>query len=209
MSEYPDEFDTHNGNWKHSKLLDQCIGEKSKIKLLILDVDGVLTDGTKVYTQEHQPVYKRFRCKDFTAIKRFIAAGVKVIMLSGDNWNAEMARQRNIPFYCTRGADLGLDKSVYLKHLEAQYKVKRENMAFVGDDYFDLSMFKTLFWTFAPADSPRIIRQNCLYLLKSKGGQGVVQELYDFLVGKGIVENATEEAVAELDRNEASSAAMK
>ena len=209
MSEYPDEFDTHNGNWKHSKLLDQCIGEKSKIKLLILDVDGVLTDGTKVYTQEHQPVYKRFRCKDFTAIKRFIAACVKVIMLSGDNWNAEMASQRNIPFYCTRGADLGLDKSVYLKHLEAQYKVKRENMAFVGDDYFDLSMFKTLFWTFAPADSPRIIRQNCLYLLKSKGGQGVVQELYDFLVGKGIVENATEEAVAELDRKEASSAAMK
>ena len=209
MSEYPDEFDTHTGNWKHSKLLDQCIGEKSKIKLLILDVDGVLTDGTKVYTQEHQPVYKRFRCKDFTAIKRFIAAGVKVIMLSGDNWNAEMASQRNIPFYCTRGADLGLDKSVYLKHLEAQYKVKRENMAFVGDDYFDLSMFKTLFWTFAPADSPRIIRQNCLYLLKSKGGQGVVQELYDFLVGKGIVENATEEAVAELDKKEASSAAMK
>ncbi len=209
MSEYPDEFDTHDGSWKHSKLLDQCIGEKSKIKLLILDVDGVLTDGTKVYTQEHQPVYKRFRCKDFTAIKRFIAAGVQVIMLSGDNWNAEMARQRNIPFYCTRGADLGLDKSVYLKHLEAQYKVKRENMAFVGDDYFDLSMFKTLFWTFAPSDSPRIIRQNCLYLLKSKGGQGVVQELYDFLVGKGIVENATEEAVAELDKKEASSAAMK
>ena len=69
MSEYPDEFDTHGGSWKHSNLLDQCIGNKSKIKLLILDIDGVLTDGTKVYTQDHQPVYKRFRCKDFTAIK--------------------------------------------------------------------------------------------------------------------------------------------
>ena len=200
MSEYPATY---------SSTLSECIGEKAKIKLLILDVDGVLTDGTKVYDENHTPLYKRFRCKDFTAIKRFVAAGVKVIMLSGDNWNSDMAKKRNIPFYCTRGADLGLDKSVYLKHLEAQYKVKRENMAFVGDDYFDLSMFKTLFWTFAPADSPRIIRQNCLYLLKSKGGQGVVQELYDFLVGKGIVENATEEAVAELDRNEASSAAMK
>ena len=209
MSEYPDEFDTHGGSWKHSNLLDQCIGNKAKIKLLILDIDGVLTDGTKVYTQDHQPVYKRFRCKDFTAIKRFIAAGVQVIMLSGDNWNGDMARKRNIPFYCTRGSDLSLDKSVYLSHLEAQYKVKRENMAFVGDDYFDLSMFKTLFWTFAPSDSPRIIRQNCLYLLKSKGGQGVVQELYDFLVGKGIVVDATEEEVAELDKKEASSAAMK
>ena len=203
MSEYPDAF------WKHSNLLDQCIGEKSKIKLLILDIDGVLTDGTKVYTEKHEPVYKRFRCKDFTAIKRFVAAGVKVIMLSGDNWNAEMARQRNIPFYCTRGSDLGLDKSVYLSHLETQYDVKRENMAFVGDDYFDLSMFKTLFWTFAPSDSPRIIRQNCLYLLKSKGGQGVVQELYDFVVGKGIVQDASEAAVADLDKAEASSAAMK
>ena len=205
MSEYPTEINS----WKHSNLLDECIGNKSKIELLILDIDGVLTDGTKVYTQDHQPVYKRFRCKDFTAIKRFIAAGVKVIMLSGDNWNSEMARQRNIPFYCTRGSDLGLDKSVYLAHLEATYKVKKENMAFVGDDYFDLSMFKTLFWTFAPSDAPRIIRQNCLYLLKSKGGQGVVQELYDFLVGKGIVEDATENAGAELDKAEASSAAMK
>ena len=82
-------------------------------------------------------------------------------------------------------------------------------MAFVGDDYFDLSMFKSLFWTFAPSDSPRIIRQNCLYLLKSKGGQGVVQELYDFLVGKGIVVDASEKSVADLDKAEASSAAMK
>ena len=162
-----------------------------------------------MYDENHTPLYKRFRCKDFTAIKRFVAAGVKVIMLSGDNWNSDMAKKRNIPFYCTRGSDLGLDKSVYLKHLEATYDVKQENMAFVGDDYFDLSMFKSLFWTFAPSDSPRIIRQNCLYLLKSKGGQGVVQELYDFLVGKGIVQNASEEAVAELDKAEASSAAMK
>ena len=156
MSEYPD-------TWRHQRVLNDCIGEKAKIKLLILDVDGVLTDGTKVYTQKHEPVYKRFRCKDFTAIKRFVAAGVKVIMLSGDNWNADMARQRNIPFYCTRGKDLSLDKSVYLSHLEGQYDVKRENMAFVGDDFFDLSMFKTLFWTFAPSDAPKIIRQNCLY----------------------------------------------
>ena len=70
MSEYPDTF------WKHSNLLNDCIGEKAKIKLLILDVDGVLTDGTKVYDENHTPLYKRFRCKDFTAIKRFVAAGV-------------------------------------------------------------------------------------------------------------------------------------
>ena len=80
------------------------------IELLILDVDGVLTDGTKVYDSEHSVLSKRFVCKDFTAIKRFIAAGVKVIMISGDNFNATMAAKRNIDFYCSRGEDLSLDK---------------------------------------------------------------------------------------------------
>ena len=154
-------------------------------------------------------MYKKFRCKDFTAIKRFVAAGIKVVMLSGDNWNKEMAQQRNIPFYCTRGKDLSLDKSVHLNSLEETYGILRENIAFVGDDFFDLSMFKNLFWTFAPSDAPKIIKQNCLYQLESKGGEGVVQEMYDFLVGKGIVEDASEEAVAELDKQEASSAVMK
>lgn len=201
MSEYPD--------FKYNQLLDNCLGSQSKIKLLILDVDGVLTDGTKVYDREHNPIHKTFRCKDFTAIKRFIAAGIKVIMLSGDAWNRDMAEKRNIPFYCTRGDDLSLDKSRYISHLESTYDVKSENMAFVGDDYFDLSMFKKLFWSFCPSDAPQIIQDNSLYVLKSRGGEGVIVELYDFLVSKGIVSEATEEAVAELDKKEASSAAMK
>ena len=129
MSEYP--------NSKYNDYLNNFIGNKSKIKLLILDVDGVLTDGTKVYDANHNPVSKRFMCKDFTAIKRFIASGVKVIMLSGDSWNKSMADKRNIPFYCTRGKDLSLDKSKYISFLEEEYSVSRENMAFVGDDYFE------------------------------------------------------------------------
>ena len=72
-----------------------------RIKLLILDVDGVITDGTKIYNSDHTPVGKRYMCKDFTAIKRFAAAGVKVIMISGDGWNRNMAAKRNIDFYCT------------------------------------------------------------------------------------------------------------
>jgi 3-deoxy-D-manno-octulosonate 8-phosphate phosphatase (KDO 8-P phosphatase) len=120
-----------------------------------------------------------------------------------------MAQKRNIPFYCTRGDDLSLDKSRYISHLESTYGVKSENMAFVGDDYFDLSMFKKLFWSFSPSDAPQIIKDNSLYVLNSKGGEGVIVELYDFLVLKGIVSEATEEEVAELDKKESSSADMK
>ncbi len=82
--------------------------------LLILDVDGVLTDGTKVYDSEHNVLSKRYVCKDFTAIKRFVAAGVKVVFLSGDIFNKSMAEKRNIDFYCSRGEDLSLDKSRFI-----------------------------------------------------------------------------------------------
>ena len=111
------------------------------IKLLILDVDGVLTDGTKVYDIHHNVLSKRFTCKDFTAIKRFIASNVKVVMLSGDIFNKSMARKRNIDFFCSRNSDLSLDKSRYVEIFQDTYNIPADNMAFVGDDYFDLSIF--------------------------------------------------------------------
>lgn len=180
-----------------------------KIKLLILDVDGVLTDGTKVYNQNHEVLSKSFVCKDFTAIKRLTASGIKVIMLSGDNFNRKMADKRNIDFYCTRDKNLTLDKSLFLDDFERKYNVKKENMSFVGDDYFDLSMFTNLKYTFCPSDSPEIIKNKSLHVLKSRGGNGVLVELYDFLKSSGFIEDADEKIVFELDSKEITSKEMK
>ena len=179
------------------------------IEMLVLDVDGVLTDGTKVYDCNHDVLSKRFFCKDFTAIKRFIAAGVKVIMISGDNFNSTMANKRNIDFYCSRGSDLSLDKSRFLDMFENKYGVKKEKMAFVGDDYFDLSMFKSLNTTFCPADAPDTIKQSASYVLNSNGGTGVLVELYDFFSKMSWLVDADEESVANLDKLEATSGEMK
>ena len=123
-----------------------------RIELLILDVDGVLTDGTKVYDINHNVLSKRYMCKDFTAIKRFIAAGIKVVMLSGDNFNRHMAEKRNIDFYCSRNKDLSLDKSRYLEVFNEKYNIAIDKMAFVGDDYFDLSIIRRCSSTFCPSD---------------------------------------------------------
>tara|TARA_R100000664_G_C2744777_1_gene132707 strand:- start:1080 stop:1625 length:546 start_codon:yes stop_codon:yes gene_type:complete len=179
-----------------------------KIELLILDVDGVMTDGTKIYNEEHEVLGKRFLCKDFTAIKRFIAAGIKVIMLSGDNFNRKMAEKRNIPFYCSRGSDLSLDKSRFIDIFEKEYGISKQKMAFVGDDYFDLSMFKSLEHTFSTADSPAIIKQNSFYVLESFGGTGAIVELYDHFLSTGWLTDATEDQVAHLDKLEATSKEM-
>lgn len=179
------------------------------IELLILDVDGVLTDGTKVYDREHKVISKRFMCKDFTAIKRFMAAGVKVIMVSGDEWNRDMAKKRNIDFYCSRGDNLSLDKSTLLPLLEKKYGVPISKMGFVGDDYFDLSMFQKLTYTFCPSDAPFIIQENAYRVMNAAGGEGVIIELYDYCVLKKWIKNATPEEVALLDKLEATSQEMK
>ena len=73
------------------------------VKLIILDVDGVLTNGKKIYNSEGVCSYKTFCDKDFTAIKKFKASGVSVCFLSGDeNINKEIAKNRNIDFYSSR-----------------------------------------------------------------------------------------------------------
>ena len=80
-------------------------------------------------------------------------------------------------------------------------------MAFVGDDYFDLSIIKKLNFTYCPSDSPKIIKDMCEVTLNSKGGEGVIVELYDKLVGKYFKE-PSEEDVINLDKQEVSSQEM-
>jgi 3-deoxy-D-manno-octulosonate 8-phosphate phosphatase (KDO 8-P phosphatase) len=185
------------------------MSNQGEIKLLILDVDGVLTDGTKTYDKDHKVISKKFKCKDFTAIKRIIASGIRVVMVSGDNFNESMAKKRNIDFYCSRNSDLSLDKSRYVNLFEEKYGISKSNMSFVGDDFFDLSIIKILSYTFCPSDSPRIVKDNCKYTLTSKGGDGVIVELYDFLIEQGFILDASEEIVNELDKKEITSEEMK
>ena len=179
------------------------------LKLLILEIDGILTDGTKVYDIEHKPIYKRFMCKDFTAIKRFSAAGIKVIMISGDNWNRTMAEKRNIDFYCTREKGDGLDKSLWLQEFKNTYKVEYDEMMFVGDDYFDYQMFQRLTYTACPSDAPLTIKDSAFIKLKSKGGEGCIVELYDICSTLNYLKSVNIEKVIELDKLEQTTAEMK
>ena len=68
------------------------------IKLLILDVDGIMTDGVKYYDKEGVVKLKTFCDKDWTAIKRFKSIGIQVLFLTGDPFNEAIAKNRNIDF---------------------------------------------------------------------------------------------------------------
>ncbi len=143
-------------------------------KVLVLDVDGVMTDGTKTYDVGGYVTGKNFSDKDFTAIKRFQAAGIEVVFLTGDTKVIEeVAVKRHIDLMSARGQD----KIHLLPQLMREYGVLPSMIAFVGDDYYDLLLMESLQHTYCPSDALPEIRTAAKTVLPCKGGEGVVAAL--------------------------------
>ena len=133
-------------------------------KLLILDVDGVLTTGLKNYDVEGNVVSKTFGDRDFTAIKEFICAGVNVIFLSGDQQvNSAIARNRKIDFYYSRRSSGQLSKSECAKEILSKYSVTPDSVIFIGDDLFDIEMRDYCKFMACPNDSHYLMKQSKVY----------------------------------------------
>ena len=110
------------------------------IKLVILDVDGVMTDGVKYYDREGTVKLKTFCDKDWTAIKRFRAIGVDVVFLTGDPYNVSILENRNLHVIANRGSGFHSDKKNYLDEILEQYNCSVKETAYVGDDLFDIGI---------------------------------------------------------------------
>ena len=173
----------------------------NKVKLVILDIDGVLTDGRKYYGLDGMPFAKTYCDKDFTAIKRLRGAGVKVCFLSGDTTvNQAMAKNRNIDFYSARGQD----KADFVSKFKKIYNTTSDKMLYIGDDLFDSSILKEVGFSFCPADACTDVKNICglSNILKNSGGNNVVAELVDVLLQRNLVNDCTMKEIESLDKNE-------
>ena len=169
------------------------------IKLLILDIDGVLTDGTKLYGLDGLVIGKRYCDRDFTAIKQFKASGVQVCFLSGDNKvNEQMAKNRKTDFYYSRGKD----KIEFLPEFEKKYNCSINEMAYVGDDIFDIPIMERVGYAFCPLDVPKAVKNISNLVLKRKCGDNVIANLYEKLVEKKVIPYSTLQDIKELDKLE-------
>lgn len=147
----------------------------NQIKLVVLDVDGVMTDGKKYYTREGKVVMKQFCDKDWTAIKRFKAMDIPVIFLTGDKFNQAVADKRNIEIIISK-----TQKHKIIEELVARFKVRYDQIAFVGDDIYDIQAMKQLKYAYCPMDVPDIVEKECK-VLQVKGGDNVVVALFQEL----------------------------
>tara|TARA_R100001163_G_C5061772_1_gene198700 strand:- start:691 stop:1215 length:525 start_codon:yes stop_codon:yes gene_type:complete len=171
------------------------------IELVILDIDGVLTDGRKYYGLDGMPFAKTYCDKDFTAIKRMRGAGVNVCFLSGDTTvNEAMAKNRNIDFYAARGKD----KADFIPEFCDKYKTTPEHMLYIGDDLFDSSVLESVKYRFCPSDACRDIKDICGHsnVLNSSAGNNVIAEMVDLLLQRNLIQDCTMKEIEDLDKNE-------
>jgi 3-deoxy-D-manno-octulosonate 8-phosphate phosphatase (KDO 8-P phosphatase) len=168
ITDYPGNFLTYNTGFR-------------KIDLLIIDIDGVMTSGKKIYDLSGTAIQKEFCDRDFTAIKRLKANGVSVCFLSGDRIvNEAMALNRGVDYYFARDSSGNIDKKNFLADLKKTYKAN--NIGYVGDDYYDVTIMDEVDVSFCPHDASLFAQRSADVITKSKGGEGVIAEIFDLII---------------------------
>ncbi|MCX2708743.1 MULTISPECIES: 3-deoxy-manno-octulosonate cytidylyltransferase [Pseudomonas] len=151
----------------------------ANIRLVITDVDGVLTDGG-IYYDANGECFKRFHVRDGMGMRLLEENGVKVAVLSG----------RDSPALRKRVADLGIslcqfgvkDKMLACNQLMADAGVTWQQTACIGDDCIDLPAFAACAISFAVYDAPEYVKSAATNLLKASGGTGAFREVADIIL---------------------------
>ena len=148
-----------------------------KIKLLVLDVDGVMTDGG-MYFGENGDEMKKFNTKDGMAIIHLTKNDFQVAIISSGFKGEAVTRRANMLGiqHCTVNRDPKKDR---LLALCEKLNLNLENVAMVGDDVNDLEVMKMIGVTACPSDSVSAVKDVAMIVLDSEGGRGCVREFID------------------------------
>lgn len=149
------------------------------IKILILDVDGVMTAG-KIMLDNSGNEIKAFHVRDGHGIKMLQRAGVEVALITGRESKVVEARARELGITQVRqGAK---DKLEIYRDLMSSLGLKDAEAAYVGDDIVDLPVMRVVGISFAVADAEPYVREAAHVITSRKGGEGAVREVIDSLL---------------------------
>ncbi|CAK22663.1 HAD family hydrolase [Synechococcus sp. CS-197] len=156
--------------WRWRKRRQQL----ADIQLLVLDVDGVLTDGGLWFSADGQ-LQKRFDVRDGLGIRLLQQAGLQLAFLSGGQGGATEVRARQLGIrHCLVGIK---DKPPALAALQQELGIAPRQTAFLGDDLNDLAVKGHVGLLLAPSDACRPLRHQADAVLQNRGGHGAVREL--------------------------------
>ena len=152
------------------------------IKAIVLDVDGVLTDG-RVYFADSGEQMKVFHVHDGTAIKSWQQQGGKIAFLSGRDSPIVSARARELGMECVIQGRV--DKLEPFRQVVADWGMRPEEVCYVGDDTPDIPAMQASGFAVAVANAVPEVKKCAQYVTQKSGGFGAVREVIDYLLSRG------------------------
>lgn len=146
------------------------------IKLIVLDVDGTLTDG-RLYMDDKDNCLKAFDVKDGFAIVQWIKQGGIVAIITGKS--SEIVRRRKEELGIQELAQGVSNKVVELNKLLEKYSLSLDEVAYIGDDINDLGVIRLVGFSACPKDAVPEVLERVNYISTQKGGRGAVREIFE------------------------------
>jgi len=175
------------GNISEKELLEIA----KNIKCLILDVDGVLTDGGIILDNEGNE-FKTFHVRDGHGIKMLMRAGIHVAIITGRH--SKIVERRAHELGVTEVFQMCSDKKVAYRRISEKYFLNDNEIAYVGDDIVDIPLLKRAGFSVVVADADNEVKTIAMMITKMKGGRGAVREVCDFILkAKGLWQDIIDE----------------
>lgn len=155
------------------------VSKFKQVKLLVLDVDGVLTDGRMFYRDDGE-FFKAFHVQDGLGVHLLAKSGIKVVMLTSKDtvMLAKRAQEMHITEVITGVAA----KHEKLTYLIKQYRVSPEQICFIGDDLVDIELIKSVGIPVAVKNARNEVKRFACYTTTHSGGDGAVREVVELIL---------------------------
>jgi len=154
--------------------------KNNKIKMLVMDVDGTITDG-KIYMGEHGEIMKAFNIKDGYAIREILPNNnILPVLITGRM--SKIAENRALELGIIHFYQGIADKKSLLKNIVENENILMSNVAFIGDDINDLECMMNCGLIGCPADAAPEVKKIADFICKKKGGEGAVREFIEAII---------------------------
>lgn len=153
--------------------------QHQRIDYLVLDVDGVFTNGQVFYSAEGE-LAKAFDMRDGMGLEILRQHQVEVVVITSENSELVAQRMKKLQIENTF---LGVkDKYAFLQHFAKEKNTNLHAMAYIGDDVNDLTNICAVGWSFTPANATTIVKQNADYLLSNASAEGAIREACEKII---------------------------
>jgi 3-deoxy-D-manno-octulosonate 8-phosphate phosphatase (KDO 8-P phosphatase) len=170
--------------------MQDILGKAARIRLVIFDVDGVLTDGS-LYLGDDGQEYKAFYSRDGHGMKMLQAAGVEIGIITGRT--SEVVRLRMESLGIRQVYQGQLDKRIAYDRLKADLGISDGEIAYVGDDVVDLPVMRRVGLAIAVQDAHPLVKQHSHWQTPSAGGRGAARDVCELLMeARGVLRPAFE-----------------